>query len=82
MGFRFFGRVHFSKTAVPFRERWTGELINNDKTGVMMRLTRGDGKAIHEYRLSANGDMNGKAVNAPFTYRFALKKITVCVNDF
>ncbi len=36
------------KTPVPFRERWTGELIDNDKVGVLLRLTRRDGKAFHE----------------------------------
>jgi hypothetical protein len=36
-------------TPVPFRERWVGELIADDKQGVLLRLTRHDGKAVHEY---------------------------------
>ena len=58
-------------TPVPFRERWFGELINND--GAMLRLTRHDGKAFHEYRVSENGDMNGKGVKTEFTFRFKRK---------
>lgn len=61
-------------TPVPFRQRWTGELINNDKDGAMLRLTRHDGKAFHEYRLGDNGDMAGKDVNTAFTFRFTMKK--------
>jgi len=60
-------------TPVPFRERWTGELINNDKDGAMLRLTRHDGKAFHEYRLADNGDMAGKDVSTAFTFRFTMK---------
>ncbi len=63
-------------TPVPFRERWTGELINNDQNGAMLRLTRHDGKAFHEYRLSDNGDMAGKGVNTTFKFRFAMKTNT------
>jgi hypothetical protein len=39
----------------------------------MLRLTRHDGKAVHEYRLSKNGDMSGKDKNSDFTYRFEVK---------
>jgi hypothetical protein len=60
-------------TPVPFRERWNGELVNNDEVGVLLRLTRHDAKAFHEYRLNVNGDMNGIGVNTQFTFRFKVK---------
>jgi hypothetical protein len=62
------------KTPVPFVERWSGELIIDDKQGVLLRLTRHDGKAVHEYRVSGSGEMRGNDVNGSFTYSFAPKK--------
>jgi len=60
-------------TPIPFRERWTGEIVNNDQEGVFLRLTRHDGKAFHEYSLNADGDINGRDMTGAFTFRFRLK---------
>jgi hypothetical protein len=57
-------------TPVPFREPWTGELINNDNDGLCLRLTRHDGKAFHEYNLRDEGSLEGTDLNTRFRYHF------------